>query len=75
MPSYFGGLSFSLCIVASASVDSASAVAVACDVCPSAIVWKVLHTAVVGIKLSFLLCAVLFVLGCYPVALPVVELP
>ena len=72
MPSYPGGFSFSLCTVASASAPSGSVDAAAA--CCSAIVLRVPHTALVGIKLSSLVVRLSVVLGCYPVALSVVEL-
>ena len=72
MPSYVGGLSFSLCSVESASAPSVSVDAAAA--CCSAIVLRVPHTALVGIKLSSLVVRLSVVLGCYPVALFVVEL-
>ena len=72
MPSYVGGFSFSLCTVASASVPSGSVDAAAA--CCSAIVLRVPHTTLVGIKLSSLVVRVSVVWGCYPIALFVVEL-
>ena len=72
MPSCVGGFSFSLCTVASASVPSGSVDAAAA--CCSAIVLRVPHTTLVGIKLSSLVVRVSVVWGCYPIALFVVEL-
>ena len=69
--SYVGGFSFSLCTVASASVPAGSVDAAAA--CGSAIVLRVPHTTLVGIKLSSVVVR-LCCLGCYPVALFVVEL-